>query len=187
MFAPRAHPSVEFDGVSLDPGAQIRPTLLASALTAWRAHPQARRDRLAIVDFAKPSTAARFYLVDLRTGAVEALRTAHGKGSDPARDGVARWFSDVANSNASSLGAYLTAAPYQGKHGLSLTLDGLDPSNMNARARAIVVHSASYMTSAFIAQFGQPGRSWGCFVVEPAAIAHVVNWLKGGVLLYAGR
>jgi hypothetical protein len=118
---------------------------------------------------------------------VERYRTAHGKGSDPGHDGRAETFSNAAGSNASALGAYRVGATYSGAHGLSLYLDGLDATNSNARARAIVVHSAPYMSAEFIARYGQPGRSLGCFVVAPSEIEHVARWLEDGVLLYAGN
>jgi hypothetical protein len=184
--SPAAYAGVQINGVMLDPAGQIRPALLSAGLRAWRDHPNADRDVLALVDFTKPSVEPRFYILDLKTGAVEAYRTAHGKGSDPEHLGHARTFSNVANSNASSLGAYRARGAYEGKHGLSLALDGLDPSNSNARARAIVLHAADYMTAAFIAAHAQPGRSWGCFVVAPSQIAHVVDRLKNGALIYAG-
>jgi hypothetical protein len=45
----------------------------------------------------------------------------------------------------SSLGVYKTAETYNGKHGLSLRLDGLSPTNSKARERAVVVHGADYV------------------------------------------
>lgn len=179
--------AVAVDGVTLDPTGRIRPAILEQAIAVWRATPQARRNVLVIADFARPSTEPRFAIVDLKTGAVEAMRTAHGKGSDPGHDGIAETFSDTEGSNASSLGAYLTGARYFGQHGLSLKLKGLDATNRAAEARAIVLHSAPYMTDAFVAAHGRPGRSWGCFVVDPARIDAVVARLEGGALIYAGR
>ncbi len=174
------------NGVEVDPGARVRSALLSQALAAWAAHPEARRDRIAVADFAANSATPRLFLIDLKTGAVEAYRTAHGKGSDPAHGGMAVSFSNAPGANATSLGAYFTGARYIGSHGLSLVLDGLDPTNSNARARAVVLHSAADMTPDFIRRFGRPGRSLGCFVVAPDEVEHVVQWLEGGVLLYAG-
>lgn len=185
-FAASAHASVAVGGVVLDPQNQIRPALLSEALSSWKAHPDARRDVIAMVDFTKASTEPRFYIVDLKTGAVEAYRTAHGMGSDRDHSGMARSFSNIANSNASSLGAYRALDIYTGKHGHSLALDGLDSTNSNARVRAIVLHSAPYMSAQFIAAHLQPGRSWGCFVVDPTEIDHVIARLRKGALIYAG-
>jgi hypothetical protein len=177
----------EVNGVMVDPSARVRPALLSQALAAWAAHPAARRDRMAVADFAASSATPRLFLIDLTTGAVEAYRTAHGKGSDPAHGGMAASFSNTPGANATSLGAYRTGARYFGAHGLSLYLDGLDETNSNARSRAIVLHAAAYMAPDFIARFGRPGRSLGCFVVAPEEVQHVVEWLEGGVLIYAGR
>jgi len=186
-FAAPAHAAVQVGAVLVDRDNLIRPDLLTHALEAWRAHPEARRDTLAIVDFAKPSPQPRFYIVDLTSGAVEAYRTAHGKGSDTGVGNVAAKFSNQPNSEASSLGAYLAGDRYLGKHGVSLALDGLDATNSNARARAVVLHSAAYMTDDFVAAHARPGRSWGCFVVDPHAVNHVVDRLQRGALIYAGR
>jgi hypothetical protein len=178
---------VMFEGAELDPGGQIRPALLGQALEALQAHPDMRRDVLGVVDFAASSRQPRFYVVDLRSGAVEAYLTAHGRGSDPDHAGVARVFSNDPGSYASSLGAYRTAESYTGKHGLSLALDGLDRTDDRARARAIVLHAAPYMTADFIRAHGKPGRSWGCFVVDPGVLRRVVDRLSKGALLFAGR
>ncbi len=62
---------------------------------------------------------------------------AHGKNSGLE---FATSFSNRVNSHQSSLGFYKTAETYQGKHGLSLRLDGLEFSNNNARERAIVIY-----------------------------------------------
>ena len=179
--------ALTLDGVTLDPDGQVRPAILQAAVAAWRARPDARRDVLAIADLGRRSTETRFAIVDLKTGGVIALRTAHGRGSDADHDGLAEVFSDAPGSLASALGAYRTGARYFGKHGLSLRLEGLDASNANAAPRAIVLHAAEYMSAAHIARHGRPGRSWGCFVVAPNEIEAVVSRLEGGVLLYAGR
>lgn len=187
-MAATAH-AQSFRGVNLDPQGAIRPALLQSALASYRQH---QTDGLSgnvigIVDFARPSSQPRMYVLDLRTGVVQSLLVAHGQGSDPDHDGIAQIFSDTDGSHASSLGAYRAGEPYQGAHGLSLALDGLDTSNRSARARAVVVHSQWYVSQQMIAQHGQLGRSWGCFVVEPAVISEVVRDLQGGGFIYAGR
>lgn len=188
FFATPAQASVVINGVVVDPQNTVRGELLTQALNAWNAHPEAKRDRIAVVDFALPSERPRFYIVDLRTGAVTSYLTAHGKGSDPGHDGMAEIFSNVASSNASSLGPYLATERYMGKHGLSLRLKGLDATlNSNAESRAIVLHSADYMDTAWRRARGRPGRSFGCFVVETPLIEEVVTRLEGGTLIFAGR
>ena len=72
----------------------------------------------------------------------------HGHGSEGKRDdGYAEVFSNVPGSNASSLGLYRTAETYRSDvyPGLAMRLDGLSPTNSNARSRFIVIHEARYM------------------------------------------
>ncbi len=187
MIAP-AH-AMTWRGVDLDPLGQIRPQLLAQALASYERHEDARLTYgvMMIVDYSKRSSEPRLHLLDIRSGAVRSLLVAHGQGSDRNHDGVADFFSNQDGSHASSLGGFRAAERYQGGHGLSLRLDGLDPTNRSARARAIVVHSQWYVSDAMVRQRGVIGRSWGCFVVEPTVIEQVVNALEGGGFVYAGR
>ncbi len=173
-------------GVQIDSAALVRPDLLAQALAAWARWPQTTRTHLAIVDFSLPSTRPRLFMVNLQDGSVQGYLTAHGRGSDADHDGWAEHFSNAGGSLASSLGAYRTGARYYGQHGLSLHLEGLEPSNANAAARAIVMHGAAYMSPDYIRHHGRPGRSFGCFVVDPALVPALITQLEGGVLLYAG-
>ncbi len=163
----------------------IRPALLERARAAL-ARPEIRRtDRLAVVDLAMPSRTPRLFLIDLHAGAVDSFLVAHGKGSDPDHSGVASRFGDVPGSNMTPLGAFAGAERYQGKHGLSLRLDGLDPANANARARAIVLHSEWYVSEDMARTHGKLGRSNGCFVVDEAVLPRVLTAIDGGGLLYA--
>lgn len=164
----------------------MRVDLMDQAKSAWKYWSRTRRDRLAIVDFRLPSIVERLFLVDIPKDEIRAYRTAHGRGSDRDHDGLAESFSNTGGSLASSLGAYETGARYYGRHGLSLRLTGLEPSNDSAWARAVVLHGADYMTPEYIRRFGRPGRSFGCFVLDPAHLETVVDFLEGGVLLFAG-
>ena len=135
---------------------------------------------LGLVDFSLPSTALRLWIVDLESQQTLLNdRVAHGSGSG---DLYARSFSDEPGSHASSLGLYRATWPYQGKNGRSLRLEGLDPSNRSALSRAIVIHPSRYMDDTWIATHGRPGRSWGCFAVDPDISDTVINTLKGSLL-----
>jgi hypothetical protein len=177
----------EWQGVEIDPQGLVRPALLQNALQSYQAHAAAglRANVLAIADFGQPSSARRFYLVDLESGVVTQLLVAHGRGSDQNQDGMAERFSDRSGSLASSLGAYRASEIYVGEHGLALRLDGLDNTNRNARERAIVVHSGWYVSDK-MAQNGGVGRSYGCFVVDLLQIDDVVRKLGNGGFIYAG-
>ncbi len=135
-----------------------------------------------VLDFSKHSSQARFYIADTVSGAVKVIHVSHGSGSDPDGDGYATRFSNTPNSNASSLGYYITGDVYYGKHGRALNLHGMSPTNYNALNRAVVIHSASYVSD----YNTQAGRSWGCPAVSPNEIDSVITMLKDGALIYAG-
>lgn len=103
-----------------------------------------RRTRLTIIDFSKPSTEERMFVIDMEQGKLlYTTLCAHGRGSG---ENYATSFSNQPNSHQSSLGFYLTNETYQGSNGYSLRLDGLERGyNDQARARAIVVHGAAYV------------------------------------------
>ena len=145
------------------------------------------RDVIAIADFALPSSAPRFFLVDILKGTTTSLLVAHGKGSDPEHSGWLQSFSDAIGSAATSEGAYLTGETYEGIHGPSRRLAGLDPSNTHAAERAIVIHSAWYADPDVAARQGKLGRSDGCFAFGEQDIGLVLARLGRGRLLYAGK
>jgi len=93
----------------------------------------------------------------------------------------------ASHSNATSAGAYRTAAAYLGAHGHSIRLDGLDPTNSNAAARAIVVHGAWYVSEEIIGRCGMLGRSEGCLAVSHSSLDEVLTRLGPGRLIYAGK
>lgn len=145
------------------------------------------RDTIGIVDFNAPSRAPRFHIVDLASGRTETVLVAHGRGSDPAHSGWLERFSNQPGSAASSAGAYLTGGTYEGKHGHSRRLIGLDPENSNAEARAIVIHSAWYVGDDMARETGKLGRSEGCLAVAPSDLDVVLARLGPGSLIYAGK
>ncbi len=148
---------------------------------------QPRADRVGVADFALPSRAPRLFLVDLEAGRVSAHLVSHGRGSDPAHTGRLQRFSNAEGSFATSEGSYLTSSHYVGKHGRSMRLIGLDPTNSNAEARAIVVHAAEYVSPAVARTLGKIGRSHGCFAVAPDELDLMLTALGPGRLLIAGR
>lgn len=170
----------------LDPKHQVPDALLEKAILFYDRNYSrlGNRNYIAAIDFSKRSTDARFFIIDIKTGSVMAIHTAHGKGTDPEHDGWAnpKMFSNKANSHASSLGYYLTDSTYYGGHGLSLRLNGLSVTNSNAYARAIVIHGATYVKEASVVQ----GRSFGCPAISMSLRDKVVGMLKGGAIIYAG-
>jgi hypothetical protein len=167
----------------------VRPALLQEALRAMERHRDrfAFRDRIAIADFSVPSSVPRFHLIDLAGGATTTLFVAHGRGSDPGHTGWLQHFSNAARSNASCEGAFLTSDYYNGKHGRSQRLVGLDPTNNNALDRAIVIHSAPYADPKMLSLHGQLGRSQGCFAVAEPALQQIFEHLGPGRMLYSAK
>ncbi|PTQ94155.1 L,D-transpeptidase-like protein [Mucilaginibacter yixingensis] len=136
-----------------------------------------------IVDFSKPSTTKRMWIVDLAKKKL-LLNTwvAHGQGSG---DNVANAFSNNPESHQSSIGFYITNEVYDGKHGRSLRLDGMDAGfNDQARSRDIVVHGAEYVNQNTIDQMGRLGRSFGCPAVSTEVIGQVIEDIKNKNLLF---
>lgn len=164
------------------------PGVLALALQARACalrNGDARADaRLAVIDYSKPSTQKRLWVFDV---AHDKLlfheHVAHGRGSG---ENVARRFSNVEGSYATSLGLYRTAETYMGGNGYSLRMDGLDPGfNDNARQRAIVMHGAWYANPELIAKQGRLGRSQGCPALREGIAKVVIDTLKREQLLFA--
>jgi hypothetical protein len=134
-----------------------------------------------VIDYRRHSGEPRFHLVDMETMTADSYLVAHGQGSDADHDGIADTFSNVSGSRMSSLGTYVTAETYYGKHGLSLRLDGLDRDNSLARDRAIVIHGADYVFPGG----SRIGRSWGCPSLEQAVAADLIPKIANGTLIYS--
>lgn len=145
------------------------------------------RDAIIVVDFSLASHQPRLHLVDLLGGTTSTLLVAHGRGSDPGNTGWLERFSNQPGSNASSRGCFLTGETYQGKHGLSRKLIGLDPENDAAQRRAIVIHAADYVSREMARNHGRIGRSQGCFAVSQNDLARVMARAGQGRLLFAGK
>ncbi|MDP3802290.1 murein L,D-transpeptidase catalytic domain-containing protein [Brevundimonas sp.] len=172
----------------LDPRGVVRKDLMDRAMAALDIHHRRvpLRDRMYLVDFQKYSGEERLYEVDLVAGHVTALRTCHGRGSDPAHSGFARNFSNTPESYMSSVGAYATAGASHGaQQGPNVLLDGLEYSNDRARERAIIVHGADYADPDFLAREGKLGRSYGCFSVAHTDLPALRERMGQGRLLFA--
>ena len=176
--------------IFLELATTVRETAPAKRLLDYklRSDPSSQPRYWAVVDFSQPSTARRLYVFDTVAKKVESYYVAHGRGSEGAKDdGVPETFSNRNGSNSSSLGIYRTLNEYDGQHGRSLRLEGLEPSNSNVLARGVVMHTADYVSESFIRQTGRLGRSEGCFAVEKAVGDTVMNELKDGAYIVASK
>lgn len=165
----------------------LDPNVLHLALRAYGKLYQQGYDAqqiLTIVDYSKPSTEPRLWVVDLKNLRVKFHEfVAHAKNSG---NNVPTQFSDNPQSLQSSIGVYLTSNTYYGEHGYSLKLNGLEAGfNDKARARSIVMHAASYVSEAFARLHGRLGRSWGCFAVNPTVSNNIISNIKDGTVLFA--
>ncbi|KPF81367.1 twin-arginine translocation pathway signal [Brevundimonas sp. AAP58] len=185
---PTYTPAVQITPPPLDPQRLVRPELMSRAMAALDIHHERLplRDRMYLVDFQKFSGDTRLFEVDLIGGRVTALRTSHGRGSDPEHSGFARRFSNEPDSHMSSVGAYATAGPSWGpQQGPNVLLDGLEYTNNLARDRAIIVHGADYAEPTFLEREGKLGRSYGCFSTAHADLPMLRERMGQGRLLFA--
>jgi hypothetical protein len=139
-------------------------------------------DILTVVDFTQSSLSKRMYIIDLKNYQL-LLNTyvAHGRNSGL---DYAEHFSNKPESLESSLGFYVTKNTYQGKHGLSLKLSGLEQGfNNNAESRDVVVHGAAYIGDQR-ANSAYMGRSFGCPAVPQKLAPKVINLIKNGTCLF---
>ena len=165
----------------------LNPKALQLALEAYSKARQEGLDKqqvLTIVDYTKPSTARRLWVLDINNHTVLFNEyVAHGKNSG---GNYANAFSDSPGSLESSLGVFLTESTYDGKHGYSLRVKGLEKGfNDRAESRDIVFHRADYATAQFAQAHGRLGRSWGCFAVSPAVADSLIHTIKNGTLVLA--
>lgn len=141
------------------------------------------RPVLSIVDMTQPSTNKRLYVIDLASRKLLFnTYVSHGRNTG---DLAAKRFSNTNESYQSSLGFYQTLGTYQGKHGLSLQLKGLEKGfNDHAFDRAIVLHGADYVCEDFIKRTGRLGRSQGCPAVPNGLSKSIILAIKDGSCLF---
>ena len=167
---------------------EVGDTVFSLALSATRCAANAgdvdRPATLTVIDYSKPSTEPRLWVLDLakRTLLFEEL-VAHGQGSG---GNLATTFSNVADSHQSSLGLFVTEDAYVGKNGYSLRLTGLEPGvNDRAHDRAIVIHGAPYVNTEISKALGRLGRSHGCPAVREPVARQLIDRVKGGGVVFA--
>ncbi|WP_276380228.1 murein L,D-transpeptidase catalytic domain-containing protein [Flavobacterium sp. H4147] len=97
-----------------------------------------------LVDMKIKSGKNRFFVYDLQNNKIlDQGLVAHGSGSETGIRGDELKFSNMPNSNCTSLGRYSVEKSYKGIFGKAFRLNGLDESNNNALKRAIVLHQYS--------------------------------------------
>ena len=142
-----------------------------------------QKDFLTIIDFSLSSRVKRLWIIDMvQNKIILNSLVAHGKNSG---EDYANQFSNKNESNESSLGFYATGEVYQGKHGMSLKLDGLEKGvNDNARQRAIVIHGADYVSDNFLKNHSRLGKSHGCPAVPVELSKKIIETIKNKSCLF---
>ncbi|WP_269685702.1 murein L,D-transpeptidase catalytic domain family protein [Flavobacterium lacustre] len=142
-----------------------------------------KKNILTLVDFSLSSNLKRLWVIDLTTNTVlfQSL-VAHGRNTG---EEFANSFSNAQQSFKSSLGFYVTGEIYNGKHGMSLRLDGLEKGlNDNARIRGVVMHAANYVSNSFIKNNKRLGRSQGCPAIPEELSKDIINAIKNKSCLF---
>jgi hypothetical protein len=186
IAAPPAEAPPEEPLTSLAP--TLRPEILRLALQArdcaGRRGLVPMSDLLTVIDYSLPSTQPRLWVFDLGTRRLAFHElVAHGRNSG---DNATTRFSNEPGSHQSSLGLFVTEAPYVGRNGYSLRLRGLEPGvNDRALERAIVIHGAPYVSAEAAKHLGRLGRSWGCPAVALHVARRLIDSIKGGSTVFA--
>lgn len=159
----------------------LRLALAAVSCAATQGQPA---QRLAVIDYSKPSTEPRLWVFDLAERALLYTElVAHGRNSG---GNYARSFSNVVDSFESSLGLFRTSDSYVGQNGYSLRMVGLEAGfNDRAAERAIVMHGAPYVSTGFLRKQGRLGRSHGCPAVRAEIARPLIDTLKGGQYVFS--
>jgi len=148
-----------------------------------KANQIAKKNIISVVDFSKPSTQKRLFVIDVTSGKI-LFNTwvAHGRNSGTE---YANEFSNLPESHQSSLGFYTTLSTYIGGHGYSLRLKGCEKGiNDKAYERAIVIHGADYVSGEFINSRGALGRSYGCPAIPNELSKKIIDVIKNGSCLF---
>ncbi|MGP1479776.1 MAG: murein L,D-transpeptidase catalytic domain family protein [Capnocytophaga sp.] len=142
------------------------------------------KDLFSIIDFTKDCNTKRFYTIDLeKMKILYYTYVAHGKKSG---ERIPTSFSDVVESNKSSIGFYITGDTYNGSNGYSLMLHGDEKGyNSNLAKRSVVIHTADYANENYIARNGRMGRSLGCPVLPENIYKQVINTIKEKTMIFA--
>lgn len=152
--------------------------------TLKKQHRLNEKELFSIIDFTKDCNSKRFYTIDLqKMKIVFYTYVAHGKKSG---ERVPNSFSDVIESNKSSIGFYITGSTYNGSNGYSLMLHGDEKGyNSNLAKRSVVIHAADYANEDYIARNGRMGRSLGCPALPENINTEVINTIKEKTMIFA--
>lgn len=177
--------------LDFSPDQESQQKALEDALVAYKKLGDSPRiqnkEKIIIVNMAEPSYRKRLYVYNFFTQQFEREHhCAHGVGSsDPYNPANAISFSNTPRSRKTSLGAMYTGETFEGKHGYSRRLYGMEKGiNDNISKRGIIIHGAYYCSNEYINVSKKCGRSWGCFALDPVIIDSLIDAIGIGMFMY---
>lgn len=138
-----------------------------------------------LVDMKIKSGKNRFFVYDLQNNQIlDQGLVAHGSGSETGIRGELK-FSNIPNSNCTSLGRYSIEKSYTGIFGKAYRLNGLDESNSNALKRSVVLHK--YSAVPYDEQEYYISNSHGCPMVNEVffkRLEKIIDSSNSKIMLY---
>lgn len=143
-----------------------------------------KKNVVSFIDYSLSSNKKRMWVIDLKQEKLLFHElVAHGRNTG---NEYARKFSNVSNSYQSSLGFFITGEIYDGKHEMSVKLNGLERKyNTKALDRGIVIHGADYVSETYIQENQRLGRSLGCPAVSQQVISSIAETIADGTCLFS--
>ncbi|MEL7467820.1 MAG: murein L,D-transpeptidase catalytic domain-containing protein [Pseudomonadota bacterium] len=143
---------------------------------------------ITLIDYSIPSNKPRLWTLNFNSPIPQLMFhtiVAHGKGSG--RGKTVDRVSKKRGSNESTVGGFVTKHIYQSKLGQkdktkkrpAMVIEGLDPSNDNARNRGIRVHGAHYVHKT------RAGTSHGCICCRQEVHEALINVIHGGSFIFS--
>lgn len=134
---------------------------------------------LTICDYSQSSINKRLYVIDVKNSRLLFnTYVSHGRNSG---DEFATSFSNYENSNKSCLGFLVTGNTYNGKAGLSMIFNGMEPGiNDRVKSRAIVLHGSQFVAASVHANGNEISKSLGCPAVPYGIHTKIIDAIKGG-------
>ncbi len=136
-------------------------TAFEQAITGAQAIERRNKDIITLIDFTKPSTEERLYVLDIRHKRLPVLLSRLTRKKQ--RRKLRHFFLQQSQFYKKFIGIFRYGKYLSGQNGYSLVLNGLEKGiNDRAKERAIVVHGASYCSPSIAVSTGRLGRSFGC-------------------------
>lgn len=132
-----------------------------------------------LIDYSKSSNTKRLFLIDMKSKeTIKKFYVAHGRGSGQIK-GVPQKFSNIENSNMSSLGIAVIKERGYSNYGINVkyVLEGLNYSNSNLRKRFIVIHSSNWITETPF-KINNLIQSLGCPTISNKAMKEVDAFIQ---------